>query len=80
MPLTLIDLATQRLQESKRFLMQAKQMAGFYGYMRGGQGSSQIRRQEKLAIVSMRKAIQHAHAAITKLGGQNIQEDSGSFD
>lgn len=80
MPLPLIDLAVQRLQESKRFLMQARQSASFYGYMRSGHGSDQIRRQERMAIVSMKKALQHAQAAIDKLGGRNISEDSGSFD
>lgn len=80
MPLPLLDLAIQRLQESKRFLMQARQSASFYGYARGGHGSEQIKRQERMAIVSMKKAMQHTQAAVDKLGGRNISEDSGGFD
>ena len=78
MPLTRIQLAENYLRQAKQFLTQARATAGSYLYTHVN-ASPVVQRQERQAILALKKVRQMADEAITALNGQDVSEDDGKY-
>lgn len=78
MPLTRISLAENYLRQAKQMLLQARATAGQYRYTHVN-ANPVVQRQERQAILSLKKVRLMADEAITAMNGQGVDEDDGKF-
>jgi len=78
MPLTRIQLAENYLRQAKQLLLQARATAGQYRYTHVN-ANPVVQRQERQAILALKKVRQMADEAVTAMNGQGVEEDDGSY-